>query len=83
LPAGKVQENLNRLRSAKKITTETDGNRVSVTIFPRAGGGDLTREVLEATNGWQIEGLRTEEGRLDEVFRSLTMPDTAAREAKP
>jgi ABC-2 type transport system ATP-binding protein len=83
IPAGKVQENLNRLRSAKRIATETDGNRVSVTVFPRAAGsGDLTREVLEATNGWQIEGLRTEEGRLDEVFRSITMPDTTAREVK-
>ena len=85
IPAGKVQENLNHLRSAKRIATETNGNRVSVTVFPRAAGsdsGDLTREVLEATNGWQIEGLRTEEGRLDEVFRSITMPDTTAREAK-
>jgi ABC-2 type transport system ATP-binding protein len=82
MPAGKIQENLNRLRSAKRIATETNGNRVSVTVFPRAAGSDLTREVLEATNGWQIEGLRTEEGRLDEVFRSITMPDTAAREAK-
>ena len=26
--------------------------------------------------GWRIEQLQTEEGRLDEVFRSLTMPDT-------
>ena len=28
--------------------------------------------------GWRIEELHTEEGRLDEVFRSITMPDTAA-----
>jgi ABC-2 type transport system ATP-binding protein len=81
--ADKVRENLQRLRSAKKISTEPDGQRVLVTVFPRtAGDGDLTREVLEATNGWQIEELHTEEGRLDEVFRSITMPDTAAREAK-
>ena len=51
--------------------------RVAVTVFPRtAGDGDLTREVIEATNGWQVEELHTEEGRLDEVFRSITMPDT-------
>jgi ABC-2 type transport system ATP-binding protein len=79
--ADKVRENLKRLRSAKKVSTEADGKRVSVTVFPRtAGDGDLTREVLEATNGCQIEELHTEEGRLDEVFRSLTMPDTAAKE---
>jgi ABC-2 type transport system ATP-binding protein len=72
-----VQEKLNRLRAAKRVTTETSGQRVAVTVFPRtAGDGDLTREVIEATNGWQVEELRTEEGRLDEVFRSITMPDT-------
>jgi ABC-2 type transport system ATP-binding protein len=81
--ASVVQEKLNRLRAAKKVTTETDGQRVAVTVFPRtAGDGDLTREVIEATNGWQVEELRTEEGRLDEVFRSITMPDTAGRETK-
>jgi hypothetical protein len=26
---------------------------------------------------WTIEQLRTEEGRLDDVFRALTRPDTA------
>ena len=81
--AGAVQEKLNRLRSARKVTTETNGNRVTVTVFPRtAGDGDLTRETIEATNGWQVEELRTEEGRLDEVFRSITMPDTAGKEAR-
>ena len=81
--AGAVQEKLNQLRSAKKISTATDGNRVTVTVFPRmAGDGDLTREVIAATNGWQVEDLRTEEGRLDEVFRSITLPDTAGKETK-
>jgi hypothetical protein len=47
---------------------------VSVTVFPRtANSSDLTREVIEATNGWQVEELRTEEGRLDEVFRTITI----------
>jgi len=27
--------------------------------------------------GWKIEELHTEEGRLDEVFRTITLPDTA------
>lgn len=75
--ANAVQEKLNRLRTAKKVSTVTNGNRVTATVFPRtAGDGDLTREVIEATNGWMVEELRTEEGRLDEVFRSITMPDT-------
>jgi ABC-2 type transport system ATP-binding protein len=79
--AGAVRDNLSRLPSAKKVSAEPVGDRVAVTVFPRANGEtDLTREVLEAVNGWQIEELRTETGRLDEVFRSITMPDTEARE---
>jgi ABC-2 type transport system ATP-binding protein len=81
--AGAVRDNLSRLPSAKKVSAETFGDRVSVTVFPRPNGeADLTREVLEAANGWQIEELRTETGRLDEVFRSITMPDTEAREGQ-
>jgi ABC-2 type transport system ATP-binding protein len=77
IAAGAVQEKLNRLRAAKRITAETSGQSLVVTVFPRtAGDGDLTREVIEATSGWQVEELRTEEGRLDEVFRNITMPDT-------
>ena len=72
-----VQQKLNQLRAVKKISTVTHGNRVTVTVFPRtAGDGDLTREVIEATTGWQVEELRTEVGRLDEVFRAITLPDT-------
>jgi ABC-2 type transport system ATP-binding protein len=79
--AGAVRDGLSRLRSAKKIVAEAEGDHVAVTVFPRANGdGDLTREVLAATNGWQVDELRTEEGRLDEVFRGITMPDTAATE---
>ena len=72
-----VQDKLKRLRAAKKVSAEVQDSRVIATVFPRmAGDGDLTREVIEATNGWQVDELRTEEGRLDEVFRSITMPDT-------
>ena len=77
-----VRQKLNQLRAAKRISTTINGSRLTVTVYPRVSGdGDLTREVIEATNGWQVEELRTEEGRLDEVFRSITMPDTAKKEA--
>jgi ABC-2 type transport system ATP-binding protein len=72
-----AQEKLSRLRAAKRVAVESSGHRVTIMVFPRtAGDGDLTREVMTATNGWQVEGLRTEEGRLDEVFRAITLPDT-------
>ncbi|HEY1789123.1 MAG TPA: ATP-binding cassette domain-containing protein [Verrucomicrobiae bacterium] len=77
VPVQVVQEKLKGLRSAKKTTAAAAGTSVTVTVFPRtAGDGDLTREVIAATGEWQVEGLRTEEGRLDDVFRSITMPDT-------
>ena len=75
--ADAAREKLGRLRSAKKVTAAAGSGTVTLTVFPRtAGDGDLTREVIEATNGWQVAELRTEEGRLDEVFRSITMPET-------
>jgi ABC-2 type transport system ATP-binding protein len=38
----------------------------------------LTRDVAElaAQQRWQVAEIHTEEGRLDEVFRSITLPDT-------
>jgi ABC-2 type transport system ATP-binding protein len=76
MPQEAVQAKLKALRSAKKTIVNSEGTRVTVTVFPRTADGDLTREVIDATNDWQVEGLRTEEGRLDDVFRSITMPDT-------
>ena len=60
------------------VVDEKEG-RVTVSVFPKSntsGNGDLARAIGEAAHGWQIEQLTIEEGRLDEVFRSITMPDT-------
>jgi ABC-2 type transport system ATP-binding protein len=82
--AAEVEQKFTRLRAVKRVATVTNNGRVTVSVFPHtAGDGDLTREVITATNGWPVEDLHTEEGRLDEVFRSITMPDTAGKEAQP
>ncbi|MBE0544460.1 MAG: ATP-binding cassette domain-containing protein [Verrucomicrobia bacterium] len=61
------------------VVEEKDG-RVTVSVFPKpqaaGANGEFARAVGEAAHGWQIEQLQIEEGRLDEVFRSITMPDT-------
>ncbi len=48
--------------------------------------GELARGVADTVfkEGWKMEELHTEPGRLDDVFRSITRPDTAAarKEAK-
>ena len=48
---------------------------ITVRILPQ---GNLLPELLEAgtRNSWKIEHLDVEEGRLDDVFRSITLPDT-------
>jgi len=45
--------------------------------------GDLARAIAElaAREKWRIEELHTEEGRLDEVFRSITRPEMKQEEA--
>ena len=81
VPSAGIKEKLGQLRTAKRAAIlEEHGAHVTATVFPRnAGDGDLTREVIEATRGWQVEELHTEDGRLEEVFRSITMPDTAEK----
>ncbi len=56
---------------------------VTARVYPKEGvvNGSVARAIAEAAQGWRIEELHTEEGKLDEVFRSITMPDTA-KEAK-
>ena len=51
-------------------------------IYPRdpSHGPELAAAVIELVNreGWKVHGMYSERGELDEVFRSLTQPDTAA-----
>ena len=79
-----VTQKLNQLSAAKRATVINDnGSKVTVTVFPKPNAdGELTRAVMDASQGWQVEEMHTEEGRLDEVFRSITMPDTAKEVAK-
>ena len=58
-----------------------DDTHVWARVYPKGmnSNGALARGVAEVTTreGWKIEELHTEEGRLDEVFRTITLPDTA------
>jgi ABC-2 type transport system ATP-binding protein len=48
-------------------------------VYPdKSAGAMLTKNVAEAgaSAGWHIDEIHTEEGRLDEVFRTITLPDT-------
>ena len=78
-----VTARLGQVPLVKRVTLveEKDG-RVTVRAFPRSDANSaLAQAVGEAAREWQIEQLHSEEGRLDEVFRSITMPDTAKEAA--
>jgi len=79
-----VTQKLSALSSAKRVAVGDEaGSRITVTVFPKPNqDGELTRAVLDASQGWAVEELRTEAGRLDEVFRSITLPDTTKEGAK-
>jgi len=77
--AAEVSSRLSRIPQVKRvITLEERKTGAAVRAFPQSNASDceLARAVGAASSGLQIEQLQTEEGRLDEVFRRLTMPDT-------
>jgi len=76
---------LYQVSGVKKVTVvEESGTCITVRAFPKqnVANGELARNIGEAAQGWQVEQLQTEEGRLDEVFRSITMPDTLKEDGK-
>ena len=63
-------------------TTIVSESPVALRVFPRRNisNDDLSRALSEAAfkEQWPLLELHTEEGRLDEVFRTITLPDTKA-----
>ncbi len=80
-----VTQKLSSLPTVRKTIVLKEGpNGATVRAYPqaKAQNGDLARSVADAISqaGWKFEELHTEEGRLDEVFRSITLPDTPAQQ---
>ena len=52
-----------------------------ITPKDKGAAGQLALAVvaLAQREGWQLDALRTEQGQLDEVFRSITLPDTVKK----
>jgi len=75
-----LSQKLSQLPVVKRTSVlREDATGVTVRIFPKSNvNGALASNIADAAQGWHVEELHTEEGRLDEVFRSITMPDTAA-----
>jgi ABC-2 type transport system ATP-binding protein len=66
---------LSRLPGVAGVTEVEDDDGGALLIFPRDGLsiiGEVTD--LVRTAGWSVAALRVERGRLDEVFRAITLP---------
>ncbi|MFN3410043.1 MAG: ABC transporter ATP-binding protein [Limisphaerales bacterium] len=63
---------------ARCVVLDDNGQAATVRAFPKTPpvNGEFARAIGEALAGVKVEELHSEEGRLDEVFRSITRPDT-------
>jgi ABC-2 type transport system ATP-binding protein len=76
-----VRQRLGSIPLARKAAIVKEApESVWARVYPQGNqrNGELARSVAELSlkEGWKIEELHTEEGRLDEVFRAITLPDT-------
>ena len=77
--AAAVSQKLRQLQLVGKCSVLAE-SPATVRVFSKKNSapGELARAISEIalTERWQIEELHTEEGRLDEVFRGITRPET-------
>jgi ABC-2 type transport system ATP-binding protein len=70
---------LERLSSLGRVESLNGAFR----IYPKdkSRAGELAQAVVDLVNlhGWKVEGMYSERGELDEVFRRITLPDTAKK----
>lgn len=77
-----IAAKLGHLNGVDRVTV-TSQRPLTLSVFPRknAGSDDLSRAIADLAfqERWPLQGLHVEEGRLDEVFRAITLPDTKTK----
>lgn len=71
---GAVKSELSRLAGVSEVQDGTSSNgKAMFVVFPK-GGRPIIDEIghFARSKGWELDELRAEAGRLDEVFRTLT-----------
>jgi ABC-2 type transport system ATP-binding protein len=79
---GAVIEELKRLPNVQRCVVVSESPLAIRVNSTENASGKLGAAIgeLALARRWQIEELHTEEGRLDEVFRSITLPETQPKE---
>ena len=81
LAATGVRQELEKLSEVNAVQVDESGDdSIEARIFPNKGkDGELSKAIFELAveKGLTIDELRVEEGRLDELFREITLSDTA------
>jgi ABC-2 type transport system ATP-binding protein len=83
ISAADLRDKLSGIGPVRKalVLSEKSGQS-ELRIYPKGNvvNGELAHAVSELAlrEKWKVEELHTEEGRLDEVFRNITLPETAA-----
>lgn len=83
--SAEVTDRLSKVEEARRTAiVKEEAGKVWARVYPKikAFDGTLAHAVMKAAAGWTVEELHTEEGRLDEVFRSITLPETAKEASK-
>jgi ABC-2 type transport system ATP-binding protein len=81
IPAETVMQKIKELPCVKRASIiSADTAPACIRVYPQQNitNGELSRAVgeLAVQQQWHIEELHTDEGRLDDVFRNITLPDT-------
>ena len=81
VPANMLVQKLSTVSWVKKVNVIKENNAdVVARVIPqnKTMDGNAARNLFEfaAKENWSVEDLHTDEGRLDDVFRSITMPET-------
>lgn len=71
-----IEEKLRQIAQVDGIEV----NATSVTAF-RKGDEELLSVITEAAKDWPVDGIFQEQGRMDEVFRSVTQPNSQSEAA--
>jgi ABC-2 type transport system ATP-binding protein len=83
--AAAVSQKLRHLQVVGKCSVLAE-SPVTIRVLSKKEGapGELARAISEIAlaERWRIEELHTEEGRLDEVFRGITRPETKQEDSE-